>query len=121
MVIVGNNMQTQLKTLMTAVVAMSVYALMLLWSLNAEASSSLIKGPSGEMELISSGPNEAGAVKVTLGLKGRNIRIEKNFGAPTITKYGVDVTKDIELTDKFENSGAQIVKEAAPHNNKEIH
>jgi chaperonin GroEL len=51
------------------------------------------------------------AVKVTLGPKGRNVVLEKSFGAPTITKDGVTVAKEIELEDKFENMGAQMVKE----------
>ncbi len=55
----------------------------------------------------------ANAVKVTLGPKGRNVIIEKSFGAPTITKDGVTVAKEIELEDKFENMGAQMVKEVA--------
>jgi len=55
----------------------------------------------------------ADAVKVTLGPKGRNVLIEKSFGAPTITKDGVTVAKEIELKDKFENMGAQMVKEVA--------
>ncbi len=55
----------------------------------------------------------ADAVKVTLGPKGRNVIIEKSFGSPTITKDGVTVAKEIELTDKFENMGAQMVKEVA--------
>src|ERR1043165_2622703 len=55
----------------------------------------------------------ANAVKVTLGPKGRNVVIEKSFGAPTITKDGVTVAKEIELDDKFENMGAQMVKEVA--------
>lgn len=55
----------------------------------------------------------ANAVKVTLGPKGRNVIIEKTFGAPTITKDGVTVAKEIELEDKFENMGAQMVKEVA--------
>ncbi len=55
----------------------------------------------------------ANAVKVTLGPKGRNVLIEKSFGAPTITKDGVTVAKEIELKDKFENMGAQMVKEVA--------
>jgi chaperonin GroEL len=55
----------------------------------------------------------ANAVKVTLGPKGRNVVIEKSFGAPTITKDGVTVAKEIELEDKFENMGAQMVKEVA--------
>ncbi|HOG16304.1 MAG TPA: chaperonin GroEL [Syntrophales bacterium] len=55
----------------------------------------------------------ANAVKVTLGPKGRNVLIEKSWGAPTITKDGVTVAKEIELEDKFENMGAQMVKEVA--------
>ncbi len=55
----------------------------------------------------------ADAVKVTLGPKGRNVVLEKSFGAPTITKDGVSVAKEIELADKFENMGAQMVKEVA--------
>jgi chaperonin GroEL len=55
----------------------------------------------------------ANAVKVTLGPKGRNVVLEKSYGAPTITKDGVSVAKEIELADKFENMGAQMVKEVA--------
>lgn len=55
----------------------------------------------------------ANAVKVTLGPKGRNVVLDKSFGAPTITKDGVSVAKEIELEDKFENMGAQMVKEVA--------
>ena len=55
----------------------------------------------------------ANAVKVTLGPKGRNVVIEKSFGAPRITKDGVTVAKEIELEDKFENMGAQMVREVA--------
>ena len=55
----------------------------------------------------------ANAVRVTLGPKGRNVVLEKSFGAPTITKDGVSVAKEIELKDKFENMGAQMVKEVA--------
>lgn len=55
----------------------------------------------------------ANAVKVTLGPKGRNVVLEKSFGAPTVTKDGVSVAKEIELSDKFENMGAQMVKEIA--------
>ena len=55
----------------------------------------------------------ADAVTVTLGPKGRNVVIEKSFGAPNITKDGVTVAKEIELEDKFENMGAQMVKEVA--------
>jgi chaperonin GroEL len=64
--------------------------------------------------LILSGVNSlANAVKVTLGPKGRNVVIEKSFGSPTITKDGVTVAKEIELEDKFENMGAQMVREVA--------
>src|SRR5476651_2284493 len=55
----------------------------------------------------------ANAVKVTLGPKGRNAVLDKSFGAPTVTKDGVSVAKEIELKDKFENMGAQLVKEVA--------
>src|SRR5487761_2049382 len=55
----------------------------------------------------------ANAVKVTLGPKGRNVVIEKSFGAPRITKDGVTVAKEIELDDKFENMGVQMVREVA--------
>ena len=55
----------------------------------------------------------ANAVKVTLGPKGRNVVLEKSFGAPTVTKDGVSVAKEIELKDKYENMGAQMVKEVA--------
>jgi len=61
----------------------------------------------------------ADAVKVTLGPKGRNVVIDKSFGAPRITKDGVTVAKEIELTDKFENMGAQMVKEVASRTNDE--
>ena len=55
----------------------------------------------------------ANAVKVTLGPKGRNVILDKSFGAPTVTKDGVSVAKEIELPDKFANMGAQMVKEVA--------
>src|SRR5476651_1869003 len=55
----------------------------------------------------------ANAVKVTLGPKGRNVVLDKSFGSPRITKDGVTVAKDIELEDKFENMGAQMVREVA--------
>ena len=59
----------------------------------------------------------ANAVKVTLGPKGRNVVLEKSFGAPTVTKDGVSVAKEIELEDKFENMGAQMVREVASKTN----
>ena len=61
----------------------------------------------------------ANAVKVTLGPKGRNVVIDKSFGAPRITKDGVTVAKEIELADKFENMGAQLVKDVAQRTNDE--
>src|SRR5215207_5840244 len=59
----------------------------------------------------------ANAVKVTLGPKGRNVVLDKSFGAPRITKDGVTVAKEIELEDKFENMGAQMVREVASKTN----
>src|SRR3569833_2090340 len=61
----------------------------------------------------------ANAVKATLGPKGRNAVLEKSFGAPTITKDGVSVAKEVELKDKFENRGAQRVKEVASNTSDE--
>jgi len=62
-------------------------------------------------ELLRQGADAlANAVKVTLGPKGRNVVIEKKFGAPRITKDGVSVAKEIELEDPFQNAGAQFVK-----------
>src|ERR1700723_1077742 len=60
----------------------------------------------------------ANAVRVTLGPKGRNVIIDKSFGAPRITKDGVTVAKEIELEDKFENMGAQMVREVASKTNE---
>ncbi|GAB4282074.1 MAG: chaperonin GroEL [Marinilabiliales bacterium] len=69
-------------------------------------------------ELLKKGVDQlADAVKVTLGPKGRNVVIDKKFGAPQITKDGVTVAKEIELTQKFENMGAQMVKEVASKTN----
>ena len=65
-------------------------------------------------DLMRQGVDElANAVKVTLGPKGRNVIIEKKFGAPQITKDGVTVAKEIELADPFKNTGAQLVKSVA--------
>src|SRR5690606_25416736 len=61
----------------------------------------------------------ADAVKATLGPKGRNVVLEKSFGAPSITKDGVSVAKEIELKDKFENMGAQLLKDVASKANDE--
>lgn len=68
---------------------------------------------SGRQSLLEGVDALANAVKVTLGPKGRNVIIEKSFGSPTITKDGVTVAKEIELEDKFQNMGAQMVKEVA--------
>src|SRR6187399_1262708 len=59
----------------------------------------------------------ANAVKVTLGPKGRNVVLEKKFGAPTITNDGVSIAREVELEDPFENMGAQLVKEVATKTN----
>ncbi len=61
----------------------------------------------------------ANAVKVTLGPKGRNVLLDKSYGAPRITKDGVTVAKEIELTNRFENMGAQLVREVASKTNEE--
>ena len=60
----------------------------------------------------------ANAVRVTLGPKGRNVVLDKSFGAPRVTKDGVTVAKEIELKDKFENMGAQMVREVASKTNE---
>ena len=75
--------------------------------INEEARKSLLAG----VEQISN------AVKVTLGPKGRNVLIDKSFGAPTVTKDGVSVAKEVELENKFENMGAQLLKEVATKTN----
>jgi chaperonin GroEL len=74
----------------------------------------VIKFDTEARELLKQGVDQlADAVKVTLGPKGRNVVIEKKFGAPQITKDGVTVAKEVELEDKFENTGAQLVKSVA--------
>ena len=70
-------------------------------------------GDSARQKLLGGVNVLADAVKVTLGPKGRNVVLDKSFGAPTVTKDGVSVAKEIELEDKFENMGAQMVKEVA--------
>ena len=75
-----------------------------------------VKFSDGARQKMLAGVNTlANAVKVTLGPKGRNVILDKSFGAPTMTKDGVSVAKEIELEDKFENMGAQMVKEVASH------
>src|SRR5690554_6375212 len=70
-------------------------------------------GDSARQKMLAGVNLLADAVKVTLGPKGRNVVLDKSFGAPTVTKDGVSVAKEIELQDKFENMGAQMVKEVA--------
>ncbi|MDY4037988.1 MAG: TCP-1/cpn60 chaperonin family protein, partial [Prevotella sp.] len=73
-----------------------------------------IKFDTEARDLLKKGVDQlANAVKVTLGPKGRNVVLEKKFGAPQITKDGVTVAKEIDLEDRFENTGAQLVKSVA--------
>ena len=74
-------------------------------------------GDSARSKMVAGVNILADAVKVTLGPKGRNVVLDKSFGAPTVTKDGVSVAKEIELKDKFENMGAQMVKEVASQTN----
>ncbi len=74
-------------------------------------------GDSARKRMVAGVNTLADAVKVTLGPKGRNVVLDKSFGAPTVTKDGVSVAKEIELKDKFENMGAQMVKEVASQAN----
>ena len=75
-------------------------------------------GPEAREAMLSGVNTLANAVKITLGPKGRNVVIDKSFGSPTITKDGVTVAQDIELEGKFENMGAQMVKEVASKTNE---
>src|SRR4051794_11038743 len=70
-------------------------------------------GPATRHKILTGVATLADAVKVTLGPKGRNVVIESSYGAPRFTKDGVTVAKEIELEDRFENMGAQMVKEVA--------
>ena len=76
-------------------------------------------GDAARRQLLAGVNSLADAVKVTLGPKGRNVVLDKSFGAPTVTKDGVSVAKEIELKDKFENMGAQMVKEVASQTSDE--
>ena len=76
-------------------------------------------GDDARVRMIAGVNTLANAVKVTLGPKGRNVILDKSFGAPTVTKDGVSVAKEIELKDKFENMGAQMVKEVASQTSDE--
>ena len=79
----------------------------------------VIFGSEARTKMLSGVDILADAVKVTLGPKGRNVVIDKSFGAPRSTKDGVTVAKEIELEDKFENMGAQMVREVASKTNDE--
>src|SRR5213596_1383148 len=73
----------------------------------------IVYGDSSRQGILRGVNSLANAVKVTLGPKGRNVIIDKKFGSPTITKDGVTVAKEIELSDALENMGAQMVREVA--------
>ena len=77
----------------------------------------VVFGDAGRSKLVEGVNILADAVKVTLGPKGRNVVLERSWGAPTITKDGVSVAKEIELKDKLMNMGAQMVKEVASKTN----
>ena len=77
------------------------------------AAKEVLFGDSARQKLVEGVNILADAVKTTLGPKGRNVVLDKSFGAPTVTKDGVSVAKEIELKDKFQNMGAQMVKEVA--------
>ena len=77
------------------------------------AAKEVLFGESARSKMLKGVDVLANAVKVTLGPKGRNVVLDKSFGAPTVTKDGVSVAKEIELKDKLENMGAQLVKEVA--------
>src|SRR5436190_17722342 len=73
----------------------------------------IVHGEASRQAILRGVNTLADVVKITLGPKGRNVVLEKKFGAPTITKDGVTVAKEIELEDKLQNMGAQMVKEVA--------
>ncbi|MDP1605553.1 MAG: TCP-1/cpn60 chaperonin family protein, partial [Rhodocyclaceae bacterium] len=75
------------------------------------AAKEVLFGDSARQRMVRGVNILADAVKVTLGPKGRNVVLERSYGAPTVTKDGVSVAKEIELKDKFENMGAQMLKE----------
>ncbi len=77
------------------------------------AAKDVIFGADARLRMVEGVNILANAVKVTLGPKGRNVVLERSFGAPTVTKDGVSVAKEIELKDKLQNMGAQMVKEVA--------
>ncbi len=75
------------------------------------AAKEVLFGDSARQRMVRGVNILADAVKVTLGPKGRNVVLDRSYGSPTVTKDGVSVAKEIELKDKFENMGAQMVKE----------
>jgi chaperonin GroEL (HSP60 family) len=77
----------------------------------------LLFNEDGRRKLLAGVEQISRAVKVTLGPKGRNVLLDKKFGAPTVTKDGVSVAKEVELADPFENMGAQLLKEVATKTN----
>src|SRR5579859_3568386 len=77
------------------------------------AAKDVVFGDSARAKMVEGVNILANAVKVTLGPKGRNVVLERSFGGPTVTKDGVSVAKEIELKDKLQNMGAQMVKEVA--------
>lgn len=77
------------------------------------AAKDVVFGDSARSKMVEGVNILANAVKVTLGPKGRNVVLERSFGGPTVTKDGVSVAKEIELKDKLQNMGAQMVKEVA--------
>src|SRR3989338_2779749 len=77
----------------------------------------LLFGTDARQKIFSGVTQLAAAVRATMGPSGRNVLIEKKYGGPTVTKYGVSVAKEIELKDPYENMGAQLVKEAATKTN----
>ena len=78
------------------------------------AAKDVIFGDSARARMVEGVNILANAVKVTLGPKGRNVVLERSFGAPTVTKDGVSVAKEIELKDKLQNMGAQMVRKSLP-------
>ena len=77
------------------------------------AAKDIMFGTDARSKMLKGVETLAKTVKTTLGPKGRNVILDKSYGAPKITKDGVSVAKEIELADKFENMGAQLVKEVA--------
>src|SRR3989338_1557355 len=77
----------------------------------------ILHGDEARQKLLAGIEKLAQAIRVTMGPKGRNALIDKSYGAPTITNDGVSIAREIELEDKFENMGAQLVKEVANKTN----